>query len=167
RVRVLPTNVVNADLPVKADANGVLKKGYRSGEVIKMAIVKNFSWAITNGGDTMTLNTTYTPLSANSTIRVTYDCEYRIPGSGNDIWYSYLYIDNLSSEVTRKRQEWDNGNGGGTRSTTLLPITGSRTITNTNVKNIRIVLTDIGSSSDDEIEMNANNGTMVITEIAN
>ncbi len=166
RLANLPAAADN-DLPVQANANGDLRKGYRAGEIIRTTIRTSFTTTVEPGGDQVDISTTYTPVLGNSTILVTYDCDYRMGGSGTDTWYSELFVSNLTSRVTQKSQYWQNNSGGGTRSSTLLPITGARTISSTAAFTIRVRLRDNGTSSDDEVVITPNNGIMTITEIAN
>lgn len=79
--------------------------------------------ATTFSGNPVTLfEHTYTCISSNSKIMITFDCSYRIDGTGSDSFLCRLQIDGITHST--KTHTFVEDTGGGTRSNCLYPITG-------------------------------------------
>ena len=67
-----------------------------------------------------------------------FDSYYVIAGSGGDVMNSTIYVNTTATiggtQIFEKVQQFTNASGGGTRSGTLLPITGLYENTNTSDK---------------------------------
>lgn len=71
---------------------------------------------------------TYTPKSNNSKIIVEYGAYYAIEGHNNDEFQSQIVI-GTDTTIARRIQQFKNELGGGTRGSTIFPITGAFTNT--------------------------------------
>jgi len=148
---------VDGDLLVKGDeqVNGnvnvdgyILAHRFLPGQIINLAILGNIQVSykpsinnpqfkvLTSAGEQVVFEYTYTPLSSQSNIIIDFNSVYSTQGFNGDSFTGYLYVDNTM--VGRSYQYWINQPGGGTRSGTLLPISG--TYTNSALTSIKISL---------------------------
>ena len=105
----------------------------------------------------------FTPKSTNSTLLIEFDASYSIAGRGTDEFKAELRYG--STVLFEKRQRFDGGGaGGGTRSSTMLPISAVYTNTTTGAKTFNVLISRI--AGDDAITVN-NNRIAKITEIQN
>jgi hypothetical protein len=156
---------IDGDLLVKGDekVNGnvnvdgyVLAKTFLPGQIINLAILGNIQVpykpsdinpqfkVITGAGEKVVFEYIYTPLSSQSNIIIDFNSVYSVEGSNGDSYTGYLYVG--STMVGRSYQQWNNASGGGTRSGTLLPISG--TYTNSALTTITISLRIVNSGND-------------------
>ena len=107
----------------------------------------------------------YTPVSTNSRIIVEYQANYIISGFNSDIFLSNIVIDGTT--VAKREQYFNDNTGGGTRSSTIFPISGSTTNNqNTTARSIVIRLVVTSDSVDFAGRNSASEACMKITEIA-
>jgi hypothetical protein len=108
----------------------------------------------------------YMPISTNSRIIIEYQANYLITGFNQDIFTSYIIMDGVTT-IAQREQYFDNNSGGGTRSGTIFPISGSITNNqNTNARQIIIRLVVTSDSVDFSGKNNSYDACMKITEIA-
>ena len=116
--------VNNREMFIKKIA-GYLPVVLSSGSVLQM---KAYSGTTALPGDLNTFTTrtvnlpTFTPKSTNSDIIIELDADYIINTFGADEWK--IQILEGSTVLYEKKQVFNNNSGGGTRSSTLLPLTG-------------------------------------------
>lgn len=140
-----------------------------TGAILKTTIVPASSLTIT-GDNSATINISfnYTPISSNSTIIVDADADYLISGfcgiGQSEVFVSRLLINSSQRMVKRQRFQAAEYGGSGTRSATMLPISGSLPNTNTTAKNITINM--YRESGDDNIDL-MGNYFIKVTEIQN
>jgi len=108
----------------------------------------------------------YTPVSTNSRIIIEYQANYIITGFNSDLFQSNIIMDGATT-IAKREQYFDNNLGGGGRSGTLFPISGSITNNqNTNPRSIIVSLIVSSDSVDFTGRSNAFDACMKITEIA-
>jgi len=122
-----------------------------------------------NAAATVTLFTySYTPKCANSYIVVEYQTKYSLIGGASDNISAFAYVnDGTDNRVGETYQQWNNAQGGGTRSGTMFPIVGRYSNTNKTAKTIRV---DVFNNTDVDTMTVTGNDIMTflkITEIAN
>ena len=143
------------------------------GQIINLAILGNIQVpyktsvnnpqfkVLTGAGEQVVFEYTYTPLSSQSNIIIDFNSVYSTQGFNGDSFTGYLYVDNTM--VGRTYQYWINQPGGGTRSGTLLPISG--TYTNSALTSIKISLR-IVNQSNDPLDIDSDKSTWLkITEV--
>jgi len=173
---------VDGDLLVKGDeqVNGnvnvdgyVLAHRFLPGQIINLAILGNIQVpykpsvnnpqfkVLTGAGEQVVFEYTYTPLSSQSNIIIDFNSVYSSTGYNADSYTGYLYVGDTM--VGRSYQQWNNQPGGGTRSGTLLPISG--TYTNSALTSIKISLR-IVNSGNDLLDIDSDKSTWLkITEV--
>ena len=173
---------IDKDLLVKGDeqvngninANGyILAHTFLPGQIINLAILGNIQVpyktsvnnpqfkVLTGAGEQVVFEYTYTPLSSQSNIIIDFNSVYSLQGSNDDSFTGYLYVGNTM--VGRSYQQWINVSGGGTRSGTLLPISG--TYTNSALTTITISLR-IVNNGNDSLDIDSDQSTWLkITEV--
>ena len=107
----------------------------------------------------------YTPVSNKSKIIVEYGANYIITGFNNDLFVSYIIVDNTNT-IAKREQFYENQPGGGGRSSTLFPICGSITNNGTAARNIIVSLVVTSDSVDFTGRNNAYDSFIRITEIS-
>lgn len=173
---------IDGDLLVKGDeqvngninANGyILAKTFLPGQIINLSILGNTQVTyktsvnnpqfkvLTGAGEQVVFEYNYTPLSSQSNIIIDFNSVYSTQGFNGDSFTGYLYVDNTM--VGRSYQYWINQPGGGTRSGTLLPISG--TYTNSALTSIKISLR-IVNQANDPLDIDSDKSTWLkITEV--
>ena len=108
----------------------------------------------------------YTPKIANSSLLLEYQTNYTFGGGGNDDIEAYLFVtDTADRQIARTFQHYEDAQGGGTRSGTILPIVGRYDNSNLTGKTIRVKIWN--NTDADPITVSADNSTWLkITEIA-
>ena len=105
----------------------------------------------------------FTPKSTNSTLLIEFDASYSIDGRNTDEFKAELRYG--STVLFEKRQRFDGGGaGGGTRGSTILPISAVYTNTTTGAKTFNVLISRLAGN--DAITVN-NNRIAKITEIQN
>ena len=106
----------------------------------------------------------FTPKSTNSTLLIEFDASYSIASRGTDEFKAELRYG--STVLFEKRQRFDGSGttGGGTRGSTMLPISAVYTNTTTGAKTFNVLISRL--AGDDAITVN-NNRIAKITEIQN
>ena len=89
------------------------------------------------------LNYSYTPSEAGTTLFIEFNCSYEIGGSLEDTYRAELRVD--GARIASKFQKWGNSAGGGTRSGTILPISGKYSNATSGTKIITVVVYQDGS----------------------
>ena len=127
---------------------------------------------ISQSGSNLTAGThtvasySYTPVSTNSRIIIEYQANYVITGFNQDLFESYIIMDG-TNQLAKREQYFDNNPGGGGRSGTLFPISGSITNNqNTTPRPIIIRLVVTSDSVNFTGRGNSYDACMKITEIA-
>ena len=167
---------VDGDVKVGGNVNVdgyVLAKTFLPGQIINLAILDNYQVpyessdinpqfkVVTGAGEQVVFEYTYTPLSLQSNIIIDFNSVYSLQGSNADSFTGYLYVGNTM--VGRSYQQWINASGGGTRSGTLLPISG--TYKNSALTSITISLR-IVNNGNDELYIDSDQSTWLkITEV--
>jgi hypothetical protein len=175
---------VDGDLLVKGDeqVNGnvnvdgyVLAHRFLPGQIINLAILSNIQvpykpsvnnpqFKVLNNVGTnqqVVFEYTYTPLYSQSNIIIDFNSVYSSTGYNADSYTGYLYVGDTM--VGRSYQQWNNQPGGGTRSGTLLPISGRHT--NSALTPIKISLR-IVNSGNDLLDIDSDQSTWLkITEV--
>ena len=108
---------------------------------------------------------TYYPKIANSYLLIEYQTSYSLVGGASDSMYAYLNVyDSDNHRISTTYQQWNNAQGGGTRSGTIFPIVGRYTNEDTTSKTIRV---DVYNHTDaDNVTIQSNDSTWLkITEI--
>jgi hypothetical protein len=136
--------------------------------------VLNVTWIQLTGSDVSMNNTnwadiistTYSPLSASSTIIIECYIVYTVLGYGADSFISRINVN--GNEIVASQQVYDGNVGGGTRSNTLFPLMGRYTNSSTN--NITIAPQFKQWGGDDTVVFKftsfGNGNNIKITEIA-
>ena len=161
---------VNEDINVDGY---VLAKTFLPGQIINLAILGNNQVpyktsvnnpqfkVLTGASEQVVFEYNYTPLSSQSNIIIDFNSVYSTQGFNGDSFTGYLYVDNTM--VGRSYQYWINQPGGGTRSGTLLPISG--TYTNSALTTITISLR-IVNQANDPLDIDSDKSTWLkITEV--
>jgi len=167
---------VDGDVKVGGNVNVdgyVLAKTFLPGQIINLAILGNTQVpymtsvnnpqfkVLTGAGEQVVFEYNYTPLSLQSNIIIDFNSVYSTQGFNGDSFTGYLYVDNTM--VGRSYQYWINQPGGGTRSGTLLPISG--TYTNSALTTITISLR-IVNQANDPLDIDSDKSTWLkITEV--
>ena len=156
----------------------MIPASYRSGQVINVVFLEGHQISQFNGIVPISENGVneqiaaynYIPLNASSKIIVEYGCRYTLNGNtsdaAGDAYQSVIKIDDVT--VGRRYQHWLNGGDGagtGCRSSTIFPISGVKSNSSLNQKNIRVYVSrEVG---DDSISFtdNSYDAFMRITEI--
>jgi hypothetical protein len=128
---------VKGDVTVNGNINAdgyILAQTFLPGQIINLTIlghtqvpyktsVNNPQFKVLTGaGEQVVFEYNYTPLSSQSNIIIDFNSVYSTQGFNGDSFTGYLYVGNTM--VGRSYQYWINQSGGGTRSGTLLPISG-------------------------------------------
>lgn len=150
-------------------ASGALGAGaYTAGQHVKTTIWNasemGFSSTYTQSTNSYTTiaSKSYSPGSSSSYIFFEVYARYAINGAAEDSFISQLTWNGI--EIGIQRQYWSNGSGGGTRSSTLFPLTGR--VTNSG-GTFTLAINARRDSSDDTLQVYADNAFYVkITEIA-
>jgi hypothetical protein len=102
---------------------------------------------VLHGVTSQVFSFSYTPKIANSYLIIEYQCNYKVDGGAADGVTAFLNVGDTSgyNRLTANIQYWNNTQGGGTRSGTMLPITGRYTNTDTTAKNITV---DVSNGTD-------------------
>ena len=166
---------VLADLGVSGNvtANGtILAQQFLPGQVANMKMLGFTQADLSQNTITISPTTTptifsflYTPKIANSSLLLEYQTNYSFGGGGTDNIEAYLYVtDATELRIARTIQHYEDAQGGGTRSGTILPIVGRYDNSNLNVKTIRV---DIFNNTDaDPVTVFGDTSTWLkITEI--
>ena len=152
----------------------VLAKTFLPGQLINISILGNIQVpyktsiatlpqfkVVSGAGEQVVFEYIYTPLSSQSNIIIDFNSVYSVGGSNGDSYTGYLYVGNTM--VGRSYQQWNNASGGGTRSGTLLPISG--TYTNSALTTITISLR-IVNTGNDVLDIDSDQSTWLkITEV--
>ena len=147
-------SLVGATLNIPADVNPY------TGKVLQTLV---YSGSQITGAATAFILPPFTPKSTNSTLLIEFDASYSIAGRGTDEFKAELRYG--STVLFEKRQRFDGGGaGGGTRSSTMLPISAVYTNTTTGAKTFNVLISLL--AGDDAITVN-NNRIAKITEIQN
>jgi hypothetical protein len=108
---------------------------------------------------TLTYYIDYTPINSISTIEIFINAAYFVSGNNEDSFQSWI---NLVDDTTIVEpsfayglQYWKNASGGGTRSGTLLPLTGIYQNSTNTVKRFGLCLNQ--NASDDTLTLQSNN----------
>jgi len=121
---------------------------------------------VAHGATSQVFSFSYTPKIANSYLIIEYQCNYKVDGGGADNVAAFLNVQDTSgyNRLTANIQYWLNAQGGGTRSGTMLPITGRYTNTDTTAK---LITVDVNNGTDaDNLYINSNDCCWLkITEI--
>lgn len=136
-----------------------------AGTTLNTAMINITGSDVTVDSNTFTAIATqsYTPVSNNSTIIIEFNTKYYIGGYSGDSYSSQITVD--GSQIVYNTQTFNNGNGGGTRSNTLLPLMGGYTNTSLTPKTINIQVKR--DSADDNAVFKRDASTWLkITEIA-
>lgn len=108
----------------------------------------------------------YTPVSTNSRIIIEYQSNYIITGFNDDLFQSNIIMDGTTT-IAKREQYFNNNLGGGCRSGTLFPISGSITNNQNTVARSIVIRLIVNSDSVDFSNRNtANDACMKITEIS-
>jgi hypothetical protein len=150
-------------------ASGALGAGaYTAGQHVKTTIWNasemGFSSTYTQSTNSYTTiaSKSYSPGSSSSYIFFEVYARYAINGAAEDSFISQLTWNGI--EIGIQRQYWSNASGGGTRSSTLFPLTGR--VTNSG-GTFTLAINARRDSSDDTLQVYADNAFYVkITEIA-
>jgi hypothetical protein len=124
----------------------VLAKTFLPGQVINVSMLSNTdlgqnSLTVAAGATNNVFTISFTPKYSNSYLIVEYQTVYTLIGAGSDAAEAYLYVnDGADNRISRTFQQWNNSQGGGTRSGVLFPLIGRYTNTNTSTKAIRVDL---------------------------
>jgi len=120
-------------------ANITMKNASEIGQVATLTVL--------HGATSQVFSFSYTPKIANSYLIIEYQCNYKVDGGSADSISSFLNVEDSSgyNRLSANIQYWNNGVGGGTRSGTMLPITGRYTNTNTAAKRITV---DVANGTD-------------------
>ena len=152
----------------------VLAQTFLPGQIINLAILDNSLLpykpsiatlpqfkVVSGAGEQVVFEYIYTPRSSQSNIIIDFNSVYSVEGSNGDSYTGYLYVGNTM--VGRSYQQWNNASGGGTRSGTLLPISGK--YTNSELTNITISLR-IVNTGNDVLDIDSDQSTWLkITEV--
>jgi cytoskeletal protein CcmA (bactofilin family) len=167
-------NELNVRGNINADGY-ILAKTFLPGQIINLSILGNtqvpykpsdinpqFKVVNTVGAaEQLVFQYTYTPLSSYSNIIIDFNSVYSVEGGLSDSYTGYLYVNNLL--VGRSYQQWNDSNGGGTRSGTLLPISGRYT---NSASTSFIISLRIVNSGDDILYIDSDLSTWLkITEV--
>ena len=153
-------SLVGATLNIPADVNPY------TGKVLQTLVYSGSQ--ITGAATAFTAPTAFTlppftPKSTNSTLLIEFDASYSITGRSTDEFKAELRYG--STVLFEKRQRFDGGGaGGGTRGSTILPISAVYTNTTTGAKTFNVLISRL--AGDDAITVN-NNRIAKITEIQN
>jgi hypothetical protein len=112
----------------------------------------------------------YTPVSSSSYIIIECDFYYNVAGYSGDNVYVRLHTNtsnftDYTSYISLKEQIWNDGTGGGTRSSVLFPISGAYSNSSTSGRYFYISI-DGGTLNDTITFTNNLNDFIKITEIA-
>lgn len=167
--------VLDGDIDVQgnvASDESIVAQKFVTGQIANMKILNKSdigqAATITIGaGVTTTLFTySYTPKCANSYIVIDYQTIYSLIGAAADNIRAYAYVnDGTDNRVGETYQQWNNGQGGGTRSGTIFPIVGRYSNANKTAKTIRV---DVYNQTDTDTMTVTGNDIMTfltITEI--
>jgi hypothetical protein len=120
-----------------------------AGDVLKMVVVPNVlsqEWtqqSPTSASPLTIFQYSYTPIDVSSTLLIKFDAQYYINGSLNDKYRTNLRVDGTT--ISTKFQQWFDFGGGGTRSSTMFPISAVYTNSNTTSKIISVQVFQDGS----------------------
>lgn len=110
-----------------APVGSVLKvTAYNGAELVLSGSSTNYTLTVPN----------YTPVSTSSTLIITFDLDYLIGGYGSEEWRARLNV--AGAQQMDKRQRFAANVGGGTRSSTLAPITARYTNSSAAAKAINL-----------------------------
>jgi hypothetical protein len=120
-------------------ANITMKNASEIGQVATLTVL--------HGATSQVFSFSYTPKIANSYLIIEYQCNYKVDGGAADSVTAFLNVEDTSgyNRLTANIQYWLNAQGGGTRSGTMLPITGRYTNTDTTAKRITV---DVANGTD-------------------
>jgi hypothetical protein len=124
----------------------VLAKTFLPGQIINVSMFSNTdlgqnSLTVAAGATNNVFTISFTPKYSNSYLIVEYQTVYTLIGAGSDAAEAYLHVnDGADNRISRTFQQWNNSQGGGTRSGVLFPLIGRYTNTNTSTKAIRVDL---------------------------
>jgi len=173
---ILPNDFLDSNyiLTVNGNVNVngyISKNNYQTGEIVFTKLYSNSigNLTIQNNNITSTSYVTvfqisYTPVSSSYVLAIECDCSYSISAYGGDDWYSQISVN--GTQIMEKRQIWINGSGGGTRSSTLFPISAYclSSISSTTTKTISV---QVKRGSSDDTFTATNIFSLKITEIFN
>jgi len=139
--RLFVNNNINAD-------GYILAKTFLPGQVINVSMFSN-----TDLGQNATITVpstpseqstrniftlSFTPKYSDSYLIIEYQTNYSLAGNGDDAAFGFLKVNDV--RISQTYQNWENSQGGGTRSGVLFPLIGRYTNTNTSAKTITVDL---------------------------
>ena len=138
---------VDGDVKVGGNVNVdgyVLAKTFLPGQVINVSMFSNTDLA-QNATITVSATATvnifsidFTPKYSSSYLIIEYQTNYSLAGSGDDAAFGFLKVNDV--RISQTYQNWENSQGGGTRSGVLFPLIGRYTNENTTTKTIDVDL---------------------------
>jgi hypothetical protein len=117
---------------------------------------------------TLTYYIDYTPINSISTIEIFINAAYLVSGNNEDSFQSWINLVNGTTieepSFAYGKQFWKNASGGGTRSGTLLPLTGIYQNSTNTVKRFGLFLNDTGSDDTLTLQLNDFNAIFIVKE---
>jgi hypothetical protein len=154
-----PIGTITGDL----SATGYVR-GNAAGQLLNTAFYTFSNGVLTNASGTYTdfASVSYTPVSASSTLLIEYHATFAVNGGQGDGFRSRLTVG--ATEITWRSQTWADGQGGGTRSGVLFPI--SMVYTNSSVAAKTIKASANRASGDDTLSLDTTSAYLRISEYA-
>jgi hypothetical protein len=162
-----PGSVYNVKPPI---INGVVKNSNLSlvrgsGETVNTVFHTFENGVVTINGNTYVdlASVTYEPVLESSYVLIEYHCQYAVSGAQGDDFKSHITVNDM--EITWRDQTWINGQGGGTRSGVIFPI--SMVYENSEEETSLVIkVSSKRNGSDDTLSVNTNSAYLRITEVA-
>ena len=159
----IATIIGDLDITGNIEATGYVR-GYLAGQLLNTQFYTFNNGVLTNASGTYTdfASVSYTPVSASSTLLIEYHATFAVNGGQGDGFRSRLTVG--ATEITWRSQTWADGQGGGTRSGVLFPI--SMVYTNSSVAAKTIKASANRASGDDTLSLDTTSAYLRVSEYA-